>query len=86
MSRLVVGTRVRTRLTPAGYAYDAAQALSGRTGTVEEVQTTHNNGRERVPIAPRFLVRFDAPAPTWSSNQTPPAAWWFDADELEGLP
>jgi hypothetical protein len=70
------GQRVRTRqLDRRTYARGAAEALSGLTGVVDG-----KPGRDG-----RHLVRFDAPAPTWWSYQTPPTAWWFDADELEAI-
>ena len=73
---IAVGDRVQVAIRyRARWAHGAAEALDGLTGTVEKL-------KEREPCV---LVRFDAPAPTWSAHQTPPTAHWFDCSEVAEL-
>jgi len=71
-----VGDRVKvSTLDPQTYAVGAAEALSGMVGTVERI------GNSTGPDA--VLVKFDSPAPTWWSHQTPATKFWFELRELE---
>jgi hypothetical protein len=81
--KLEIGSRVRVRLArPEEWAYGSAVCLNGMMGTVEKIKPdTDAWGRTRHPETP-FLVRFDAPAPTWSTHQRPLAAFHFDAVDL----
>lgn len=71
------------------WATGSAECLHGLTGKVVRVSTMYPppsySSRHNTPDtrgATRVLVEFDSPAPTWWKDQTPPAAWWFDLDEL----
>jgi hypothetical protein len=80
-NRWKVGDRVKVAIRDATrdqWAIGAADALNGTTGTVTEI-------KEGVSIPPFLghLVTFDAPAPTWWANQSPPLASWFEADDLQ---
>ncbi len=78
----MINSRVKIAIrNPSEWAQGAPAALNGKTGTIEEVQTC-----ERMTQYPlkkkKYLVRFDTPAKAWSTYQTPPAAFWFDYDEV----
>jgi hypothetical protein len=76
--RLTVGARVRVRIVERSeYAHGCADALDGKTGTVDEVSE-----KDRQRESP-YLVAFDTPAPKWWSHQTPARAFWFSAKDLE---
>ena len=78
-----VGDRVRVKITNHHeWASGAANVLEGATGKVEEIQTTHWNGRETLHVPPRYLVRFDEPLRHWHNNPSPIAAFHFDACDL----
>lgn len=73
-----IGQRVRVTIAdPDKYAVGAAEALDGMTGVIESLEDKPWHGE-----VPRRLVRFDEPAPTWFSYQTPPAAFWFPVEDL----
>lgn len=70
-----VGDRVKvSALDPKTYAVGAAEALSGMSGTVERIDNSAGQNA--------ILVKFDRPAPTWWSHQTPPTGAWFEPGEL----
>ena len=69
---LTVGDKCKVKIhKPETYAFGCAECLQGKTGVVDEVRS---NGK--------ILVKFDTPAKTWSSNQLPVNAFWFDPDEV----
>jgi hypothetical protein len=76
-----VGNRVMVTIEEADeYAMRAAEALDGRTGVVEAVEETPWPGQPR-----RRLVRFDEPAPTWFTHQTPATAFWFPIRDMTAM-
>lgn len=79
-----VGDRVE--VTPDDQWTAGAQRCLRGVGVISEVQTAHNNGREHVPITPRYAVTFDVRPKPWAANQTPSRTWWFAAHELEQTP
>lgn len=60
-------------LNDRDYAFRCAQALNGMTGVVERYDA---NG----DLA---MVRFDKPAPTWWTHQTPVTGFWFPVHDLQ---
>ncbi len=68
-------------LNTSEWAYGAAGLLNGKTGVVTEEQT-HERMTKHPLQKTKFLVVFDTPAKPWSTNQTPPKAFWFDSNEL----
>ncbi len=77
------GNRVTIAIrNPSEWAMGAAEVLNGKTGTIEEVQECERMTKYPLKKA-KYLVRFDTPAGTWSTNQTPPASFWFDSDEVK---
>jgi hypothetical protein len=86
MERRTVGDRVKVAIKRREeWAVGAAEALDGKLGCVDEVQSCHRMTQIPLPT-PRYLVLFDEPAASWWSGQTPPRAFWFDADDLEAVP
>ncbi len=74
-----IGARVIVRIPESRhdtYASGAVEALNHLSGVVEGTK----GGSE-----PQALVTFDAPAPTWWRDQSPPKSWWFCPDELESV-
>lgn len=70
-----IGDRVKVKIKDRStYARGCAEALDGLPGVIEEASKYE---------ADKWLVRFDKSAPTWSTYQTPPTAFWFEAAELE---
>jgi hypothetical protein len=80
MKTFPIGARVRVEIKrPRRYAAGAAECLQGMLGTVEQFKPESINGD------PAYLVRFDAPARTWWSNQLPSDSFWFPPHELRGV-
>ncbi len=80
-----VGAHVQVAIRkPSEWAQGAADMLNGKIGKIAEVQT-HERMTQHPLKKAKCLVVFDTPAKPWSTNQTPPRAFWFDLDELVAL-
>ena len=79
-----VGDRVTVRPNQKDWNRSAFEALNGQSGVIVEVKSAHDNGRELVPHAPRFLVQLDTPPRAWGGSPCPTDEWWFEEHEMEG--
>jgi hypothetical protein len=67
------GKRVKVTIQDrTKYATGCADALNGKTGTVERANASGD----------AWLVNFDTPAPRWWTHQTPARAFWFPENDL----
>lgn len=71
-----IGDRVEVNiLHPEEWAQGAVPCLNGKTGVIEKIDACF-------PTERNILVRFDKPANTWWTHQTPWTASWFKSEEL----
>lgn len=81
-----LGARVKVTI-PADatdWNVNAALAMQGQTGVVEEVQT-HQRGTGHPLVHPKCLVVFNTPVEGWCKCQLPVKAFWFDDYELKAV-
>lgn len=68
---VTIGERVKIKIKTQGWSRGAAVAMEGMLGVVERIERGNT-----------VLVRFDKPAPTWWTHQTPPKHFWFEPADL----